>query len=67
METKYSSCRQDHPANSISCDVYKEEKCDLLEVMKIVGSYIGEKSCAFVGRRMDRSDKAIKRTNIELL
>ena len=62
-ETRCPNCRQDHPAYSRSCDVYKKEKkisevkykrnITFLEARKIVGSHIGENPYASVTPKAD--------------
>ena len=77
-EIRFANCRQDYPAYASSCDVYKKEE-ELLEVKhkknvsffdvrKIIGTYMGENSYAFVARRTDTTNQDNKyRTLVEKL
>ena len=77
-EIRYTNCQQDHPAYARTCTVYQKEKeiievkhkrnVSFLEARRIVGSYMGESSYAYVARRADRiNDDTKYRTLVEKL
>ena len=62
-ETRCANCRQNHLVYARSCEAYKKEKeilevkhkrnVSLLEARKIISTYLGENSYAYVARRED--------------
>ena len=77
-EIRCANCRQDHPSYARTCTVYQKEKeiievkhkrnVSFLEARRIIGSYMGESSCASVARRADRiNDDTKYRTLVEKL